>query len=93
MLVVTRLNPACHVAYVDVSANAGANANELARNAADEHARDFDCNNQPIVIGKSRPRHPTRDAVDLLTRSGYTADRSEIQIESRRRHEVSWTTN
>jgi hypothetical protein len=51
MLVVTRLNPACHVAYVDVSANAGVNANELARNAADQHTRGFDCNNQPIVIG------------------------------------------
>jgi hypothetical protein len=52
MMIVTRLNPACHVAYVDVSANAGANANELARQAADEHARSFDCNNHPIVIGQ-----------------------------------------
>lgn len=51
MLVVTRLNPACHVAYVDVHANAIANA--LARKAADEHARDFDCKNPPTVIGKS----------------------------------------
>jgi hypothetical protein len=51
MLVVTRLDPACHVAYVDVHANAIANA--LARKAADEHARDFDCKNQPIVIGKA----------------------------------------
>jgi hypothetical protein len=51
MLIVTRLSPACHVAYVDVSANAGANANELARKAADERARGFDCNSQPIVIG------------------------------------------
>src|SRR5262245_1193180 len=50
ILIITRLNPACHVAYVDVQANAIANA--LARKAADEHARDFDCNNQPIVIGK-----------------------------------------
>jgi hypothetical protein len=50
MLIVTRLSPACHVAYVDVHANAIANA--LARKAADEHARNFDCNNQPIVIGK-----------------------------------------
>ena len=31
--------------------SANANANELARKAADEHARTFDCNNQPIVIG------------------------------------------
>jgi hypothetical protein len=51
MLVVTRLNPACHAAYVDVHANAIANA--LARKAADEHARDFDCKNLPMVIGKS----------------------------------------
>jgi hypothetical protein len=50
MLIVTRLDPACHVAYVDVHANAIANA--LARKAADEHARGFDCKNQPIVIGK-----------------------------------------
>jgi hypothetical protein len=50
MLIVTRLSPACHVAYVDVHANAIANA--MARKAADEHARAFDCNNQPMVIGK-----------------------------------------
>jgi hypothetical protein len=60
MLVVTRLDPACHVAYVDVHANAIANA--MARKAADEHARDFDCNKQPIVIGK-RSR-----AIELATR-------------------------
>ena len=59
MLVLTRLNPACHVGYVDVHANAIANA--LARKAADERARDFDCNNKPIVIGK-----PGR-AIDLAT--------------------------
>jgi hypothetical protein len=59
MLIVTRLNPACHVAYVDVHANAIANA--LARKAADEHARDFDCSKPPIVIGK-----PGR-AVELAT--------------------------
>jgi hypothetical protein len=50
MLIITRLSPACHVAYVDVNANAIANA--LARKAADEHARGFDCNSQPMVIGK-----------------------------------------
>jgi hypothetical protein len=50
MLVVTRLDPACHVAYVDVHANAIANA--LARKAADEHARSFDCDKAPMVIGK-----------------------------------------
>ena len=51
MLVLTRLDPACHVAYVDVHANAIANA--LARKAADEHARGFDCSSKPIVIGKA----------------------------------------
>jgi hypothetical protein len=50
ILIVTRLNPACHVAYVDVHANAIANA--MARKATDENARAFDCNNQPMVIGK-----------------------------------------
>jgi hypothetical protein len=59
MLVVTRLNPACHAGYVDVHANAIASA--LARKAADEHARAFDCNNKPIVIGK-----PGR-AIELAT--------------------------
>jgi hypothetical protein len=52
MMVVTRLNPACHVAYIDVAANAPANANELARTAAEERARSFDCKQQPIIIGK-----------------------------------------
>jgi hypothetical protein len=51
MLVITRLNPTCHAGYVDVYANAIANA--LARRAADEHARDFDCTKVPLVIGKS----------------------------------------
>ncbi len=43
MLVVTRLppGPVCHVAYVDAQANRDANA--LARKAADEIARDFNC--------------------------------------------------
>ena len=31
----------------------GANANGLARQAADRHARTFDCNNHPLVIGTS----------------------------------------
>ena len=52
LMVVTRLNPTCHAAYVDVRANAPANANDLARGAADTHATIFDCNNHPIVIGK-----------------------------------------
>jgi hypothetical protein len=52
MMVVTRLNPTCHASYVDVRANAPANANDLARRAADTHATIFDCNNPPIVIGQ-----------------------------------------
>ena len=49
MLVVTRLppGPVCHVAYVDVAANR--NANEVARQAADEVARGFAC-------GKDKPK-------------------------------------
>jgi hypothetical protein len=52
MLAVTRLppGPVCHVAYVDVAANP--NANELARKAADELARDFQCGKDEVkVIG------------------------------------------
>jgi hypothetical protein len=52
MMVVTRLNPTCHAAYIDVRANAPANANTLARQAADTHGTIFDCNNKPIVVGK-----------------------------------------
>lgn len=53
MLVVTRLPPGavCHVAYIDVKANP--NANELARKAADELARDFQCGKDEVkVIGE-----------------------------------------
>ena len=63
MLVVTRLppGPVCHVAYVDATANA--NANELARQAADETARSFICSKDEVrivgtrgrVIGLARP--------------------------------------
>jgi hypothetical protein len=56
MLVVTRLppGPVCHVAYVDAMANP--NADELARKAADELARDFKCGmDQVKVIGASGP--------------------------------------
>jgi hypothetical protein len=54
MLAVTRLPPGavCHVAYVDVVANP--NANELARKAADELARDFQCSWDEVkIIGAS----------------------------------------
>jgi hypothetical protein len=54
MLAVTRLPPGavCHVAYVDVKANP--NANELARKAADESARNFRCGKDRVkVIGES----------------------------------------
>lgn len=54
MLAVTRLppGPVCHVAYVDVQANP--DANELARQAADEIARHFKCGKDKVkVVGKS----------------------------------------
>jgi hypothetical protein len=54
MLAVTRLPPGavCHVAYVDVAANP--NANALARQAADDFARDFKCGaDQVKTIGQS----------------------------------------
>jgi hypothetical protein len=54
MLTVTRLppGPVCHVAYIDVKANP--NANELARKAADEIARDFKCGTDGVkTIGES----------------------------------------
>jgi hypothetical protein len=53
MLAVTRLPPGlvCHVAYVDGQANR--NANELARQAADDFARDFKCGKDEVkVIGE-----------------------------------------
>ncbi|WP_421761918.1 hypothetical protein [Devosia sp.] len=52
VLVVTRIAPGatCHVAYIDALANP--DANELARKAADEKAADFDCKNEPEIVGK-----------------------------------------
>jgi hypothetical protein len=55
LLAVTRLSPGpvCHVAYVDVQANA-ANANELARKAADDIARHFNCDKDKVkIVGNS----------------------------------------
>jgi hypothetical protein len=51
VLVVTRIEPGatCQVAYVDASANS--DANELAREAADTIAPDFDCANDPETSG------------------------------------------
>jgi hypothetical protein len=56
MLVVTRLPPGavCHVAYVDVKANA--DANDLARRMADEHARGFDCSKDKVHVAGTRGR-------------------------------------
>ena len=54
MLAVTRLppGPVCHVAYIDVQANP--NANQLARQAADEAARGFKCGTDEVkIIGES----------------------------------------
>jgi hypothetical protein len=54
MLAVTRLSPGpvCHVAYVDVQANP--DANELARKAADEIARNFKCGKDKVkTVGNS----------------------------------------
>jgi hypothetical protein len=54
MLAVTRLSPGpvCHVAYVDAQTNP--DANELARKAADEIARDFRCGKDKVkTIGNS----------------------------------------
>jgi hypothetical protein len=53
MLAVTRLPPGavCHVAYIDGQANR--NANEFARQAADEFARYFKCGKDEVkVIGE-----------------------------------------
>jgi hypothetical protein len=56
VLVVTRLSPGavCHIGYVDGRANP--NANELAREIADKHARDFHCRkDKPTVLGAIGP--------------------------------------
>lgn len=50
VLVVTRVaqGATCHVAYVDA---ANPDAEKLARQAADEKARDFDCSGEPEIVG------------------------------------------
>ena len=61
---VTRLppGPVCHVAYIDVRANP--NPNELARNTADEFARDFKCGKDEVrIAGETRPRGGTGQAL------------------------------
>jgi hypothetical protein len=51
VLVVMRLSPACHVAYIDASANADANA--LAQQSADERAAGFTCGKDEVaIVGK-----------------------------------------
>ena len=53
VLVVTRLAPGgvCHVGYVDGRANP--DANKLAQELADKHARGFQCGkDKPVVAGK-----------------------------------------
>ena len=51
VLVVTKIasGATCHVAYVDALANP--DAEKLARQAADEKAKDFDCAGEPEIIG------------------------------------------
>jgi hypothetical protein len=56
VLVVTSLPPGgvCHVGYVDGRANP--NANDLAREIADKHARSFRCGkDKPITLGATGP--------------------------------------
>lgn len=52
LLVVTQLGEGttCQIAYIDALANP--NANELARQAADELAGSYDCTAEPELIGK-----------------------------------------
>ena len=56
LLIVTRLPPGlvCHVAYIDVKANREPNA--LARAAADETARNFNCAKDKVRIVGERGR-------------------------------------
>lgn len=54
VLVVTRLGPGgvCHAGYVDATLNP--NANELAREIADKHTRNFTCEkDKRVILGKT----------------------------------------
>lgn len=63
LLAVTKLppGPVCHVAYIDGQANRS--PNELARQAADEFARDFKCGKDEVKVIGERGR-----AVELTRR-------------------------
>ena len=52
VLVVTKISDkgTCQIAWIDAKANA--DANELARKAADEKAAGFDCDKEPEIVGK-----------------------------------------
>ena len=52
VLVVTKVAPGatCQIAWIDARANP--DANELARKTADERAPDFDCADEPEIVGK-----------------------------------------
>jgi hypothetical protein len=51
VLVVTKLEmgSTCHVAYIDATANK--DANEMAQEVADDMAPDFDCADEPQIVG------------------------------------------
>lgn len=82
VLVVTRLGPGgvCHVGYVDGRANP--NANELARQIADNHARGFKYGtDKPMVLGAkgkgfSGPMAGTSDTAAQKTKPGQGRARS-----------------
>ena len=52
VLVITKIAPGatCHVAYIDALANP--QPNELARKTADEMVPDFDCADDPEIVGE-----------------------------------------
>lgn len=65
VLVVSKLEDAnaCHMAYIDVLSNE--NAVDLARNAADAHALDFNCATDSVIsVGAPGPSLPDADLRD-----------------------------